>query len=58
MCQLIEGAHELARSVLQQGRAKMDLVVERLLDIETIGADDLDALIAAADESSQRPAAG
>ena len=51
-------AQAMARTILEESRAKMDRVVERLLVVETIRGRELDELLAEADESSERPAAG
>jgi cell division protease FtsH len=51
-------AQAMARTILEESRAKMDRVVERLLVVETIRGRELEELLAEADESSERPAAG
>jgi len=56
---IVRGAHEAARRVLESSRTRMDAVVARLVEVETLRAADLDALLAEADAaSSERPAAG
>jgi len=52
-------AQELARRLLVDGRARMDAVVARLIEVETLRAADLDALLAEVEaSSSEQPAAG
>ena len=52
-------AQEVARRVLEEGRARMDAVVARLIEVETLRAADLDALLAEFEaSSSEQPAAG
>jgi cell division protease FtsH len=56
---IVREAQELARRVLQASRARMDAVVARLVEVETLRAADLDALLAEVETaSSERPAAG
>jgi cell division protease FtsH len=56
---IVRGAHAQARQVLKQSRERLDLVVARLLEVETIRSSELDALVAEADTaSSEQPAAG
>ncbi|HYW25710.1 MAG TPA: ATP-dependent zinc metalloprotease FtsH [Terriglobales bacterium] len=56
---IVRGAHEAARRVLESSRTRMDAVVARLVEVETLRAADLDALLAEADAaSSERPVAG
>jgi cell division protease FtsH len=55
---IVRNAQELARRVLQESRARMDAVVARLIEVETLRSADLDALLADADASSEQPAAG
>jgi cell division protease FtsH len=55
---IVRRAQELALRVLQESRARMDAVVARLIEVETLRAADLDALLAEIDASSERPAAG
>jgi cell division protease FtsH len=56
---IVRGAHAQARQVLQQSRERLDVVVARLIEVETLGASELNALVAEADAaSSEQPAAG
>jgi cell division protease FtsH len=55
---IVGAAHELARTILGESRGVMDLVVARLLTVETIRAEELDAIVAEAAADSERPAAG
>jgi len=56
---IVRAAHERARRVLQASRERMDAVVVRLLEVETLRAADLDALLADIEAAtSERPAAG
>jgi cell division protease FtsH len=56
---IVRAAHEAARRVLETSRARMDAVVTRLVDVETLRAADLDALLAEIDAATtERPAAG
>jgi cell division protease FtsH len=55
---IVQRAHQLARDILERSRTRMDRVVERLLEVETLRAADLDAILAEVDASSERPAAG
>jgi cell division protease FtsH len=56
---IVRAAHERARRVLQASRERMDAVVARLLEVETLRAADLDALLADIEAAtSERPAAG
>jgi cell division protease FtsH len=56
---IVRGAQEAARRVLEDSRPRMDAVVARLMEVETMRAADLDALLAEVDaDSSERPAAG
>jgi cell division protease FtsH len=56
---IVRGGHEVARRVLEASRTRMDVVVARLVEVETLRAADLDALLAEVDAaSSERPAAG
>jgi cell division protease FtsH len=55
----VRGGHELARRVLQASRARMDVVVARLVELETLRAADLDAILAEVEAAgSEQPAAG
>jgi cell division protease FtsH len=56
---IVRTAHARARQVLEQSRERLDLVVSRLLEVETMRAPELDALVAEADTAtSEQPAAG
>jgi cell division protease FtsH len=55
---IVQRAHQLARDILERSRTRMDRVVERLLEVETLRAADLDAILAEVDATSERPAAG
>jgi cell division protease FtsH len=55
---IVRESQELARRVLQASRARMDAVVARLAEVETLRAADLDALLAEVEASSEQPAAG
>ncbi len=56
---IVRQAHELARHVLESGRARMDAVVARLLQVETMRAPELDAVLAEVEAAgTERPAAG
>jgi cell division protease FtsH len=55
---IVQRAHQQARDILERSRTRMDRVVERLLEVETLRAADLDAILAEVDASSERPAAG
>jgi cell division protease FtsH len=56
---IVRTAGETARRVLEASRARMDAVVARLVEVETLRAADLDALLAEVDAAtSERPAAG
>jgi cell division protease FtsH len=55
---IVREAADRARLVLEQSRVRMDAVVASLLEVETLRASDLDALLAEVDTSTERPAAG
>jgi cell division protease FtsH len=55
---IVRNAQETARRVLETSRARMDAVVARLVEVETLRAADLDALLAEVDAATERPAAG
>ena len=55
---IVQAAREAAGRVLQASRARMDAVAARLLEVETLRAADLDALLAEVEASSEQPAAG
>jgi len=56
---IVRTAQETARRVLETSRARMDAVVARLVEVETLRAADLDALLAEVDAATtERPAAG
>jgi cell division protease FtsH len=56
---IVRRAHELARAVLERSRPRMERVVERLVEVETLRGPDLDAILADVDaEDSEQPAAG
>ncbi|HKF18363.1 MAG TPA: ATP-dependent zinc metalloprotease FtsH [Candidatus Dormibacteraeota bacterium] len=56
---IVEQAYQLALSVLGERRQTVDSIAERLLEVETMGAEELDALVSEAEgEDSERPAAG
>jgi cell division protease FtsH len=55
---IVQEARELARRILEESRARMDSVVARLLDVETMRGTELDALLADVEARSERPAAG
>ncbi len=42
---LVEGGHELARGTLEKNRAQLDLIVDRLIEQETIEAAELEQLL-------------
>jgi cell division protease FtsH len=55
---IVEQAYQLALSVLTQRRQTVDSIAERLLEVETMGAEELDVLVSEAEgEASERPAA-
>src|SRR5215471_16764401 len=56
---IVRGGQEAARRALEESRGRMDAVVARLMEVETLRAADLDALLAEVDAAgSERPAAG
>jgi cell division protease FtsH len=55
---IVRTAHETAHRVLEANRARMDAVAARLVEVETLRAADLDALLAEVDAATERPAAG
>src|SRR5215510_4601553 len=56
---IVEQAYQLASSVLGQRRQTLDSVTERLLEVETLRAEELQALVSEAEgPASERPAAG
>jgi cell division protease FtsH len=54
---IVHGAHATARGILERDRERMDAVVERLLEVETLKAEELDTVLAGAADL-EAPAAG
>jgi cell division protease FtsH len=55
---ILDEAYQLALSTLRQSRRSLESIAARLLDVETIRADELQTLMEDAQEASERPAAG
>jgi ATP-dependent Zn protease len=56
---IVRGAHASAREILERERGRMDAVVERLLEVETLKADELEAVLTGVPEAElDEPVAG
>ena len=54
---VVEDAYQLALGTVRQSRPYMDAIVARLLDVETMRAAELDAMLTDAEAASEQPAA-
>jgi cell division protease FtsH len=55
--QIIDGAHEVARTIVRENRAKLEQLAQRLLEVETLEGEELLALMASPVDGGEEPPA-
>jgi cell division protease FtsH len=55
--EIIDRAHEVARTLVRENRAKLDQLAKRLLEVETLEGEELLALMASPVDGSEQPPA-